>query len=530
MFAKLPCDDLGAGSGPCREANTRSAHWALVAAVLGSTLASLDATGVNVSLPTLQREFSTTPAAVQWIIEGYALFLSALILTCGALGDRFGRRRVFALGSAGFGLASLGCGLAPSIEFLIAARCVQGIAAALMVPGSLALISGAFDEKARGAAIGTWAGATAVSSALGPALGGWLTQAASWRWIFLINVPLAAAIVIISLLRVAETRDDASGKHFDVPGAILATLGLGGLTYGFVQLQAPDANRVLCTATIVAGLLFLAAFARVQATSATPMIPRELFSNRDFIAANVYTFLLYAAMGGALYFVPFALQFALGYSPLASGLALLPFVVVYSLGSRFAGAFFSGPRVRLALAIGPLLQMAGLVTFSFAHTSGSYWFSFFPGALLLGAGAAIFVAPLTTLAMNSAGAHVGTGSGVNNAVARAAGLLATAMLGTAVYVSFHTAVSARVAQPVWSPAARAAVHDRFDRIAALETPDSVPPAERDRFRLMLRESYLLAFRVGMLLSGALALLATIYWLFATRSGTAATSRRSAMAR
>jgi hypothetical protein len=319
-------------------------------------------------------------------------------------------------------------------------------------------------------------------------------------------------------------------RRFDLAGAALATLALGGVTFGFVELQSPGANRAICAAAVAAGFLALAAFARVQATSPAPMIPRELFGNRTFVAANAYTLLLYAALGGALYFIPFALQFALGYSPVASGLALLPFVVVYSAGSGFAGKLFEGSRTRAALIAGPVFQAAGFVILGFAAAKAAYWQVILPGAILLGVGAAIFVAPLTTLAMNSAGKHAGAGSGVNNAVARAAGLLAIAMIGAAVYVTFQSAVDARVAQPGWSPAARAAVHDRFDRIAALQTPAGIPRAERPAFQAMLAAGYLQAFRVAMLIGAALSLSAAVYASFAIRSGAAAGAARPAIAR
>jgi EmrB/QacA subfamily drug resistance transporter len=406
--------------------------WVLVAAILGSAMTFIDSTAVNVSLPVLQRELHATTGQTQWVIEGYALFLSALILLGGALGDLYGRRLVFGIGIAIFALASLGCALAGSIELLILARCIQGIGGALSTPGSLSLISAAYSGAARGRAIGLWSGFSALTSAGGPIIGGWLTQAFSWRYVFVINVPIAIAVLIILAFHVAESRDESADRKIDLVGAILGTVGLGLLVYGLIAMNGGRFSP-LALATSGAGLVALWLFVLYERRTPDPMVRCDLFASRNFSAANIYTFFLYAAIGGSLYFVPFVLINVHHYSPTEAGAALLPFVGILVASSRWSGGLVARIGPRTPLLLGAILAGLGFLAFAVPGTGGSYWTTFFPAATILGCGAALFVAPLTTTVMNAVPVeHAGVASGVNNAVARTAGLIGVALLGIVV--------------------------------------------------------------------------------------------------
>ncbi|HYL26178.1 MAG TPA: MFS transporter [Candidatus Nitrosotalea sp.] len=407
-------------------------RWVLGAAILGSAMTFIDSTAVNVSLPVIQRELHTTAGQTQWVIEAYALFLSALILTGGAIGDLYGRRLVFAVGIVIFAAASLACALAPNIEILIAARCIQGIGGALSTPGSLALISAAYDSEARGQAIGLWSGFSALTSAAGPIVGGWLTQSFSWRYVFVINVPIAIVVLLMLAFRVPESRDDSADRRVDVIGASLATAGLGILVYGLI---AANGGRFSAgaLAAILAGLVTLVFFALFELHTPDPMLRCDLFASRAFRVANVYTFLLYAALGGSLYFVPFVLINVHHYTPLAAGAALLPFIVIMVAASRWSGGLVARIGPRTPLLLGAVLAALGFIAYALPGSGGSYWTTFFPAAAILGCGGALFVAPLTTTVMNSVPVeHSGVASGINNAVARTAGLIGVALLGVIV--------------------------------------------------------------------------------------------------
>ena len=404
---------------------------ALLAAILGSSMSFIDGTAVNVALPVLQRDLNASSASVQWIVEGYSLFLSALILIGGVLGDLFGRRRMFGIGLTLFACASIACGLAPNVEFLIVARCIQGVGGALSVPGSLALISTSFEGEARGRAIGTWSGASALTSALGPVIGGWLVQSFSWRAVFFINVPLAI-VALVLLCGVRETRDERASHSLDWGGAALATAGLGALVYGLIRLEGTRLDA-LGLGAVLAGCVLLAVFTLVERREAHPMLELDLFRSRTFSVANLYTLVLYAALGGALYFLPFDLINVHRYSPLEAGAALLPFVAIVTAFSRFSGGLIERVGARLPLCLGAIFEGAAYVAFALGGSGGSYWTSFFPGAVLLGLGGACFVAPLTTAVMGAVDqSHAGLASGINNAVSRTAGLIAIAALGIVV--------------------------------------------------------------------------------------------------
>jgi EmrB/QacA subfamily drug resistance transporter len=379
-------------------------------------------------LPVLKRDLGATVADVQWVVEAYALFLSSLILAGGSLGDVLGRRRVFVAGVVVFAVSSAFCGLAASPPQLVVARAVQGVGGALLTPGSLALIGASFGDKERGKAIGTWSAFTAVTSAIGPLAGGWLAQHASWRWVFFLNVPLAAAVVVICVLRVPETR--GSETHLDAPGAALATLALGAIVYGLIRSGETGLANARVIVAEALGVLLLAAFVIVEARSRGPMLPLSLFRSRTFTGANVLTFLLYAALGGLLFYLPFALLQGHGYTPTEAGAALLPFVVLLFAGSRAAGAVVDRYGARVPLVAGPLVAAGGFALFALPGADGSYVTTFLPAVIVLGLGMALTVAPLTTAVMGAVGQErAGVASGVNNAVARAAGLIAIAALG-----------------------------------------------------------------------------------------------------
>jgi EmrB/QacA subfamily drug resistance transporter len=397
----------------------------LLATVLGSGVAFLDTTVVNVALPTLGRELHAGMAGLQWTIDAYLLTLSALLLVGGSLGDLFGRRRIFVLGLAWFAAASAACGFAASTAWLIAARAVQGAGAALLVPGSLAILRESFDERQQGQAIGAWAGLSGVTTAVGPLVGGWLISAWTWRAVFFLNLPLAAAAIWAAVRCVPESRG-ARSTRVDVTGAICATLGLAGVVYALIEAHAA---RTATSAAAVAGVVFLVAFLWIEARRADPMLPLVLFRSRQFSGANAVTLAVYFALGGATFLLVLHLQRVLEYSPLAAGAALTPITLLLLLLSPPAGKLASRIGYRLPMTIGPIATGAGLALLSGIARGSSYVAAVLPGIAVLGVGLAATVAPLTTAVVAGAEErHAGIAAAVNNAVARIAGLLAVALL------------------------------------------------------------------------------------------------------
>jgi EmrB/QacA subfamily drug resistance transporter len=408
----------------------------LLATVLGSGIAFLDATVVNVALPTIGEELDAGISGLQWVVNAYTLTLSGFLLLGGSLGDHYGRRRVFVVGVIWFAVASLLCGVAPSAEALVAARALQGIGGALLTPGSLAIIEASFRAEDRGPAIGAWSGLGGVTAAVGPFLGGWLVQAASWRWIFLINLPLAVLVVWVARRHVPESRDPSVGRGLDYSGAALAAVGLAGVVYALTDGPGLGWTSPRILLAGVVGVAALAAFVLWERRSRHPMLPLDIFASRQFTAANLVTFVVYGALGGSLFLMPIQLQRVVGFSPLAAGVALIPITLVMLLLSARAGRLSAriGPRVPMTL--GPLLVAAGFVLYTRIGPGASYLAEILPGMLVFAFGLTLTVAPLTATVLAAASAeHAGMASAVNNTVARAAGLLAVAILPVAAGIS-----------------------------------------------------------------------------------------------
>ncbi|MBA2391374.1 MAG: MFS transporter [Ktedonobacteraceae bacterium] len=508
---KPPCDEGVILTAPAPRTPVRDVGaWVLAATILGSSMAFIDGSVVNIALPALQRAFNATSGDVQWVVEAYSLFLASLILVGGSLGDTFGRRRVFAIGVILFSLASILCALSPSILFLIAARCIQGIGGALLVPGSLAIISASFSEDKRGAAIGTWSGFTSITSALGPVLGGWLVQYASWHWIFFINAPLGIAVLSLLFLRVPESRNEEGDKHLDWIGSLLVVVGLGGLVYGLIQAGGIGFGSPSVIGTLLVGIVALLAFVLYEARSAHPMLPLTLFSSRSFSGANLLTLFLYSALSGALYFFPFNLIQVQNYSATAAGSALLPFVLLMFSLSRWSGGLVRRYGAKLPLVIGPLFAAFGYLLFALSGIGGSYWLTFFPATIFLGLGMTISVSPLTTTVMGSVSqGRAGVASGVNNAVSRAAGLLSIAVMGIILARVFNSSLDNRLAALHLSPALLNTINSQRVKLVAITLPSGISEQVRTTVTEAIKFSFIDGFRTVMFTSLILALLSAL---------------------
>ena len=511
-----PCDEgviqSKPADSPCIK---KSGPWILAATILGSSMVFIDGTVVNVALPALQTNLNATVVDVQWVVESYALFLAALLLVGGSLGDHFGRRRVYAAGVVVFALASVWCGLAPNIKQLIVARAVQGIGGALLVPGSLAIISASFKAETRGKAIGTWSGFTAITAAIGPVFGGWLIENVSWRAVFFINAPLALVVLILVYMHVPESRDEES-RGLDWIGAGLATLSLGAIVYGLIESSRLGFRNPGIVFALVFGVVTAVVFILVEARlgkTGNPMLPLKLFRSANFSGANLLTLFLYTALSGALFFLPLNLIQVQGYSATAAGAALLPFVLIMFLLSRWSGGLIKRYGAKLPLVVGPIIAALGFLLFMLPGVVGetaSYWTTFFPAVFVLGLGMAISVAPLTTTVMNSVKQNrAGVASGINNAVSRTAGLLAVAVLGIVMLQTFNAALDTRLVSLNLPVGIRQALDQQRTKLAAVEIPSTLDATQRQDLKQAVNEAFVAGFRLVALVSAGLALLSSL---------------------
>jgi EmrB/QacA subfamily drug resistance transporter len=498
-----PCDDgvIGAGAAtqPCAE---RSKPWVLAATILGSSMAFIDATVINVALPAIQSELAESVAAAQWVVNAYLLLLGALILVGGAAGDRFG--------IVLFTVASMACGLAPNAAILIASRSFQGIGGALLVPESLAVISAAFPETERGRAIGTWAGFSALTTALGPVLGGTLVDALSWRAVFFINLPLAAVALTIARRHVPESHGGDAAAAIDWQGGVLASLGLFGIAFGASAWSSTRWSEAIVYGPMLAGIAVLAFFLWWEARAKSPMVPLALFRAGAFSGANAMTLLLYAGLSGALFFLPYDLIRLQGYSTAAAGASFLPMSIIMGGLSRWSGALVDRTGARLPLIVGPAIAAVGFALFALPGIGGSYWTTFFPAMVVLAIGMTISVAPLTTVVMGAVDQrHAGTASGINNAIARIAGMLAVALFGALAVGVFGKALDASLDGLQLAPVLRDAVQAQIPKLAEAAVPPDVTGALRQALEISLRLSFLEAFRIVMLTAAVLAVASAV---------------------
>ena len=508
---KPPCDEgvitAQKSAAPCAK---KLGPWVLAATILGSSMVFIDGTVVNVALPALQTNLNATVTDVQWVVEAYALFLAALLLLGGSLGDHFGRKRIYAIGISLFVLSSIWCGLSPNIFQLIVARAVQGVGGALLVPGSLAIISASFPEAERGKAIGTWSGSTAITTAMGPVLGGWLIEHVSWRAVFFLNVPLSLITLLLVFLFVPESRDEEESGRLDLTGAALATAGLGAIVYGLIESSRLGWRNQLVIASLAGGVIVLGTFIFVEARKRHPMMPLTLFRSRNFTGANLLTLFLYAALAGTLFFLPLNLIQVQGYTPTAAGAASLPFILIMFLLSRWSGGLVKHYGSRLPLIVGPIIAAAGFALFVLSGVNGSYWKTFLPAVIVLGLGMAISVAPLTTTVMNAVKAsHAGIASGVNNAVSRTAGLLSIAVLGLVMFHAFNACLDRRLNAIAIPAEARQQVNADRIKLAAMQIPSGINEEMRTALRQTINECFVFGFRRVMLVGTALALASSL---------------------
>lgn len=511
VVSAFPCDEaVIRSSSPSSLCKPAARPWVLLTTILASGMVFIDGTVANVALPALQREFSATAAQAQWVIESYALLLAALLLMGGSAGDRFGRRRVFCIGVGLFAAASIWCGLAGSVEQLIFARAAQGIGGALLVPGSLALISASFPENMRGKAIGTWSGYSAITAALGPVIGGFLIDQLSWRYAFFINVPLALAVLILAFRYVPESRNAGAAARLDWGGAALISIALGCLVYALIEAPSKTWSDPSVYGTLGLAVVGFAAFLVLEARHPSPMLPLALFRSWNFSGANLLTLFLYAALGGSMFFLPLNLIQVQGYSAVAAGAALLPFILIMFALSRWSGGLVDRHGAKAPLVIGPAIAAGGFALFAVPGIGGSYWSTFLPAALVLGLGMTVSVAPLTTTVMNALEKNVaGVASGINNAVSRVAALLAIALFGIVMTQAFNVELAQRVKRLNLQEASANQVLAQRNRLAAIELPAASSGSEKAAMKAAIDHAFVAGFRRVMLLSALLALASSV---------------------
>ena len=509
-----PLKDAAVRSTAGISLSAKTRRWILAATILGSSMAFIDSTVVNVALPALQSSLHANIVDVQWVVESYGLFLGALILVGGSFGDVFGRRLMFVLGVMVFAIASAGCGVALNIQQLIIARSIQGVGAAFLVPGSLAIISASFDEKTRGQAIGTWSGFTAITTAIGPLLGGWLIQHASWRWVFIINLPLAAVVIAVSFWHIPESRS-AAARRIDWLGALVGTVGLGGLVFGFVESTNLGWRNPLVFGSLIVGIAGVVGFVFVESKVNSPMVPLALFRARAFTGANLLTLFLYAALGIFFFLFPLDLIQVQGYSASATGAAVLPLILLMFALSRWSGGLVARYGPRTPLVIGPLIAAAGFALFAVPSIGSSYWKAFFPAIVVLGFGMAVTVAPLTTVVMSSVDQdHAGTASGINNAVARIASVLAIAVFGVVMVKAFDSRLKHELGNLRPPSDVLREIQSRVAKLAGLELPPNLDARTASAIRSAINQAFMFGFRLIMLIcSGLAAASSAVAWWF-----------------
>jgi EmrB/QacA subfamily drug resistance transporter len=515
---------------PCDEAAIRSVRpdpgcvasqkfWILAATILGSTMAFVDESVVNVALPAIEADLKAPVAVIQWLVNAYTLCVASLMLIGGATGDRLGRRRVFVIGAAVFAIASVWCGLSPTVAQLITARALQGIGAALLIPSSLAIIGASIDEAERGRAIGTWAGFSAVAAAIGPLLGGWIVDHVSWRFIFLINPLLALPTIWAALTHVPESRDQEAAGGLDWLGALMAIAGLGSLVFGLIASSDLGWRDATVPGSIAAGLLLLAGFVRVEARSRAPMMPLDVFASRTFTGVNLLTLLLYAALGGAFFFLPFDLIQVHLYSATLAGAAFLPFTLMMGALSRWSGGLLDRFGARLPLIIGPAITALGFALLAWPGTGGSYATTFFVPMAILGLGMAVAVAPLTTAVINAVPTHrAGVASGVNNAAAAVANLLAVAIFGAVALNVYDRELDRHLAAATMSAEVRVAVQAAHGKFVAEPALVQLQGEERQIADMIVRAALADSIALVMWLAAALALAGSLCAAIAIPSG------------
>jgi len=492
---------------------TATDYWVLFATIAASSMAFIGGSALNVALPAIQTELGASGADLLWIVNSYALLLASLILVGGSLGDHYGRKRIYAIGIVTFMVTSFICGISPSTEILILARTAQGVGGALMVPGSLAIVSAYFDDNNRGWAIGIWSAFTMMTSVAGPILGGSLAENGLWRFVFFINIPLGIASILALLRYVPESYDEEAPEQLDIPGAILATLGLAGFTFGFIEGPQRGFDNPLVLVSIISGVIAIIAFIWNERRSDHPMMPLSLFSSRTFSGANLLTLLLYGALGGALFFLPLNLIQVQGYAESVAGFALLPMTIIMVGLSFFMGNVVDRYGPRLPLIIGPFLVAVGFVLFAMIGiTDGqdAYWTTFLVPIVVFGLGMGITVAPLTTSVMGSVPQHnAGIASGINNAMSRSSQVLAVAIMGGIALVLFNQALLTSPTVTAIDASVQEQLATESANLAGTQVPDSLDEATQATIRQTIRESFAQTFSVIMLIAAGMSLASAI---------------------
>jgi EmrB/QacA subfamily drug resistance transporter len=496
------------GGAPAEVVPRSREKWILAATVIASTMAFSDMTIVNVALPVLQRDLGVTFSALQWVVESYTLMLSALVLVGGAIGDVYGRRRVFIAGIVIFAAASAGCGLSQSAGLLIAARAVQGVGAALMMPGSLAIVSASFPRERQGHGIGIWSSFTGMSTALAPALGGWLIDVLSWHAAFLINLPLAGISLAIALRHVPESRPER--RRLDVTGMLLAIVGLGALTYGLIGAGGWGFGDLRSFGPMLVGVIALALFVFAESRTTDPIVPLRLFRVPGFGAIQAFTFLLWAALHGTTFFVPLRLMQVHGFAPTEAGAALLPLVVTSSVLSRYFGRLTDRITPRTLLIVGACLTGAGFLYLAMPDSSTRYVVGFFPALSLMGIGMGVCQVSVTVVAMNAAGrTNVGTASAINNAAARTGGLVAIAIFGLILVNGYDDALAKSLHGAGLPAAVQSALEQQHGKLAGSVLPAGLTPDQHDVAAMIIARSFVAGYRRAMVLAAAMAFVSAL---------------------